>query len=338
MNKRILIVTHRADVHADLVVERIVAQGERPFRLNLDEFPADFALDLELVHGRWSGQITHLQSNDVLRVAEIGAVWARKTAAFAFVSEDLAPQEKAYASGETEHVLSGLLHALDCYWMSHPSAVRSALWKVEQLQRAARMGFRVPASLVANNAEPVLRFQAGVGGDMVFKTLSSPFLGADQVDADDRISTGIATTRIEGEHDEILDAVRELPCFFQQHIAKRYELRVTIIGDRVFAAKIHSQDNERTRVDYRDFSADVRYEATTLPPQIERRCLAFVHSYGLTFGAIDLIVTPDDEYVFLENNPGGQFLFIEQLVPELRMLDAVAQRLIEGAKSHEVMP
>lgn len=336
MSKRILIVTCRDDAHADLVSERIAAQAERPFRLNLDAFPADFSLDLELANGEWDGTITHTPSCDSLRLANIGAVWTRKTADFAFPSLDLTPQERAYAKGETEHILLSMLYTLDCYWMSHPSATRAAMWKGEQLLRAARLGFQVPASLIANQGDSVRRFRASVGGDIVFKALSSSFLGADKVDENDLTTTGLATTRIDNEHEQMLDAVAELPCFFQQYIDKRYELRVTVIGESVFAAKIHSQENERTRTDFRDFAADVRYEASTLPPEIAQWCLDFVHSYGLTYGAIDLIVTPDGEYVFLENNPGGQFLFIEQLVPELKMLDALAQRLIVGAREHGV--
>ena len=129
----------------------------------------------------------------------------------------------------------------------------------------------------------------------------------------------------------MLDAVAQLPCFFQHHVRKAHELRVTVIGDRLFAARIHSQDDPRTAADFRDFSAEILYEAATLPPELERRCIQLVHSYGLTYGAIDLIVTPEGEHVFLENNPAGQFLFVEQLVPELRMCDAVAQCLIDGA-------
>lgn len=334
MSNRILIVTNRTDIHADLVVEKIRARGHSPFRLNLDEFPAQFALDAEFRDGAWKGMIGHHASGETLDLADVGAVWTRKTADFAFASADLGAQEKVFANGETEHVLSGLLRSLNCYWMSHPDAVRSAMWKCEQKQRAARLGFRVPASLITNRSASALRFHAASDGDMVFKTLSSSFLGSDKVDADERISNGIATTRIGADDTAMLAAVEELPCFFQTYIDKDYELRVTIIDEKVFAAKIHSQDNERTKTDYRDFAADVRYEAAVLPDDVERRCREFVHSYGLTFGAIDLIVTPEGEHVFLENNPGGQFLFIEQLVPEFPLIDTVAQRLIEGAQAN----
>ena len=105
-----------------------------------------------------------------------------------------------------------------------------------------------------------------------------------------------------------------------------------MIGDALFAARIHSQDDPRTATDWRDMAAAIRYEAAALPAEVARRCLDFVHSYGLTFGALDLIVTPQGDYVFLENNPVGQFLFVEQLVPELDMTGALAECLTREAQ------
>jgi glutathione synthase/RimK-type ligase-like ATP-grasp enzyme len=333
MNKKVLVVTNCADVHADLVAQRVLARGASPFRLNLDEFPGHFTLEMRLDAGRWAGCLTHLPSNDTLPIADIGAVWLRKPAAFRFRSEDLGPQERAHAAAETEHILFSLLYALDCYWMSHPRAIRGALWKGEQLLRAARLGFRVPRSIVTNRPDSVREFRKAIAGDLIFKTLSSPVLSADKVGPADRIARHLPTTLVTDAHLGMLDSVGELPCLFQEYIPKKYELRVTVIGSEVFAARINSQDDERTRTDCRDLSAEIRYEPARLPPEIERRCRDFVHSYQLTFGALDLIVTPDDEHVFLENNPVGQFLFVEELVPQLAMLDAVAARLIEGARS-----
>lgn len=333
MKNDILVVTHSGDLHADLVIERLLGRDTRVFRLDLDRFPAQYQLDIRHHDGAPSGALHHLPSRSGIPLADIGAVWTRKSADFRFPSdEDFGPQERAFAIAETHHILTGLLLSLDAYWMNHPMASNGASWKGEQLRRASRMGFRVPSSLATNDGDAVRRFRADHGGAIIFKPLSSPSLGADEVDPADRIVPNLATTLITDEHDGMLDAVRELPGFFQQYIPKRYEVRATVIGGRVFAARIESQDDERTRIDYRDFSAEVDYLIERLPPEIERRCLDFVHSYGLTFGALDLIFTPDGEYVFLENNPAGQFLFVEQLVPELRMLDAVADSLIDGAR------
>lgn len=333
MTKRVLIVTNRADLHADIVHAKVAAQGGRPFRLDLDRFPVDYGIELGLDGGRWRGVLQHLPSGKELPVAEVGAVWMRKKAAFGFAAEPLAAQERAFAEAEAEQLLLGLLYSLDCYWMSHPNALRGAIWKNEQLQRAARLGFPVPPSIFTNRRATVEAFRRSAADGIVFKALSSASLAVDQVPPEERIAGMLPTTRIGDEHDAMLDSVAEMPCFFQHHIAKRHELRVTVIGDRVFAARIHSQDDPRTATDWRDMSAEIRYEADTLPAGIERRCLDFVHSYGLTYGALDLIVTPGGDYVFLENNPVGQFLFVEQLVPELDMTGALAACLIAGARA-----
>ncbi len=330
MAKRIMTVTIAGDLHADLVAERIAAEGEPMFRLNIDEFPEQFAVALELADGRWGGTLANTTTGDSLAITDIGAVWMRKKADFSFVSKQLAAQERAYAQAEAEHLLFSLLYSLDCYWMSHPLALRGAIWKGEQLKRAARLGFLVPPSLATNGRASVEAFMAAQG-EIIFKALSSSTLAAEEVAPEERLGRGLATTRITAEHEGLLDSVAELPCFFQRNIAKRHELRVTVIGDKVFAAAIHSQDDERTAIDCRDMSAEIRYEKADLPAEIERRCREFVHSYGLTFGAIDLIVTPDGDHVFLENNPAGQFLFVQQLVPELDMLGAVADCLRAGA-------
>jgi glutathione synthase/RimK-type ligase-like ATP-grasp enzyme len=333
MDRRILIVSNRGDLHADIVTEKIKTLGGSIFRLNVEEFPRDYHLTFDSGNGTCRGDIVHAPTGEQLSLSVIGAVWLRRFGEFAFLSGDLSAQEQAFARAESEQVLFGLLCSLDCYWMSHPSATRQAKWKGEQLLRAARMGFKVPPSIISNCRNAVDAFRDAMCRDIIYKTLSSPYLESDRVRPEERIAQGVPTTRITENDEPALDAVRELPCLFQQYIPKLYEVRATVIGKRVFAARIHSQDDPRTATDFRDFSADIKYEVEVLPIEIESRCLAFVHSYQLNYGAIDLIVTPDGEFVFLENNPAGQFLFVEQLVPELNMTDALAARLVEEANA-----
>ncbi|WP_028101741.1 ATP-grasp domain-containing protein [Pseudoduganella violaceinigra] len=323
----VLIISNSGDLHADLVAPLLAMRGMQCFRIDLDTFPRDYQLSQRFMHGALHGRLRHLPSGAQVGLHDIGAVWNRKSGEFAFPSTDLAPQELAYAQQESEQALFGLLYTIDCFWMSHPTALRGANWKGEQLQRAMCQGFRVPASIVTNDPGEARAFLSALPGEGIFKSLSSPLLGADRVDEDERIVNGLATTLVTQEMLDCLDAVGELACHFQEYIPKQYELRVTVIGERVFAARIDSQDDERTRVDCRDMSAEVRYSAVQLPPEIEQRCRSFVRSYGLAFSALDLIVTPEGDYVFLENNSCGQFLFIEQLVPEYRLLEAVADLL-----------
>lgn len=331
MPNSILIVTSSDDLHADIVAAKIAARGGTAFRLDLDHFPARFEIAIEFSHGRWRGELARHGGGERLDLDRIGAVWARKKAEFSFASADMGAQERSFACAETAHILFGMLHSLDCYWMSHPLAVRAGRWKGEQLQRAARLGFAVPPSLVTNRPAAAAAFGGGAPNGMAFKAVSSSSLAAETVAIEDRVAGGLPTTLVDPCDGAALAAVAELPCLFQHYIPKQHELRVTVIDKRAFAARIHSQEDPRTATDYRDFSAEIGYERAVLPAEIEERCLGFVHSYGLTYGALDLIVTPEGEHVFLENNPVGQFLFVEELVPELDMTGALADCLIEGA-------
>ncbi|WP_341503682.1 MvdC/MvdD family ATP grasp protein [Gallaecimonas sp. GXIMD4217] len=332
MPKKILIITNSCDLHADLMEPLLKARGQLPFRVNLDHFPKDYRIVQSVHAGHCGGYLEHIPTKKRIALDEVGAVWMRKPADYAFLSDDLSPQEAAFARQETDQAMFGWLYALDCFWMSHPVKMRGAMWKGEQLKRAQGAGFRVPRSIVSNCPDTVRRFQAEVGSDIIFKSLSTPHLAADEVADKDRIADGLATTLVTEDMLDALDAVSELPCHFQEYVHKQHELRVTVIGDQVFAAKLHSQDDPRTRIDSRDMSAQIRYERTTLPPEIERRCRDFVAGYGLNYSALDLIVTPDDDYVFLENNPNGQFLYVEQLVPELGLMAALADTLVKEAQ------
>lgn len=333
--KKILIITNSYDIHVDHFTPILKRLSQPFFRLNLDKFPRDYKVNQVFDSGELRSVIEHIPSGAKINLSEVTSVWNRKPAPFSFLSSDLAAQELAYAKEETEHVLFGLLYPMKCYWMSHPLNLRGAMWKSEQLSRAAKFGFNTPKSLVTNCPEEVRKFKSELSGDMIFKSISTPDLASIEVDDDERIADGLATTLVTDEIMESLDSVREIPCHFQGYVPKKYELRVTVVENRVFAAKIHSQTDERTKIDSRDMSAEILYESTELPEEIKERCIRFVNSYNLNYSALDIIVTPDDDYVFLENNPNGQFLYIQQLIPEFRILEAIADTLV-GAENVRV--
>ncbi|WP_374408560.1 MvdC/MvdD family ATP grasp protein [Pelagerythrobacter sp.] len=329
MNKpTILIVTHSSDVHADRVGAVIATREEPCFRIDLDRFPRDYRLAVALGEAGWRGHIVCQCTGAAIDVEQIRSVWMRKPAEFTFAAE-LSAQEKAFADGEANHLLLGWLNSLDCFFMSHPTALRAAGWKCEQLVRARRMGFIVPPSIVANEPGAARTFIANANSGAIYKTLSTPTLAAENVAEGDRVAGGLHTTMVE-PNDLDLESIEILPGLFQHYIPKSYEVRVTVVAGHVFAARIDSQSNDRTRVDFRHFDAEVAYDPIELPKSVSDNCRNFVTSYGLTYGAIDLIARPDGEYVFLENNPVGQFVFVEELAPALRITECVANVLIEG--------
>ncbi|PSB57762.1 MvdD family ATP-grasp ribosomal peptide maturase, partial [Chamaesiphon polymorphus CCALA 037] len=65
----------------------------------------------------------------------------------------------------------------------------------------------------------------------------------------------------------------------------------------------------------------------TLPADVEAKLLQFMEYFGLNYGAIDIIVTVDGRYVFLEVNPVGEFFWLE-LYAGLPISNAIADLLL----------
>src|SRR5207244_3359434 len=106
-------------------------------------------------------------------------------------------------------------------------------------------------------------------------------------------------------------AVRFMPVIFQADVPKRVEVRVTVVGEQLFAVEIDSQRTNRTRHDWRRFDANrTPYRRHNLPPAVQQACLRMVERLELRTGSLDLILTPDGRYVFLELNPGGRYDWI----------------------------
>lgn len=326
----ILVVSHSEDIHVDFVSSLLTGNNIQVFQLEVDCFPRDYSFWCSYTSSGIEGEIRHLTSDVAIRLEDIAAVWLRKPADFSFLDLDLAEQEIAYAVEETEHTLLGLLYSLNCFWISHPLCLRSAMWKLEQLNRAVSFGFAIPKSLITNMPSKVKVLAATNPDGIIFKALSSSWLCADKVEPDKQLCTGLATTLLTEQDLSDLSSVSKLPCHFQNYVKKDYELRVTVVGDKLFAARINSQNDPHTEVDCRKLNTNVSYSKYELPDDWARRILAFIQSYSLAYSALDFIVTTDKELIFLENNPNGQFLYIEQLVPELKLCQAVADLLLEN--------
>lgn len=344
--KDILIITSMVDPHADDMVLQLQSMGHTPIRLNTDDIPLNTSMSFG-----FSNAQTHWQSHIALHTDQRGtidinldnirSIWWRRPGEYFGLPPELSEQEREFAKGEIDHVLRGLWSLQECYWVSYPEHIRQASWKMEQLQRAAHFGFVVPRTLITSDPDAARAFYHTCNGQMIFKVLADPFLGAPKVaekhpDQPLPEARHTHTTLITEVELEMLDSIRLVPCQFQEYIPKKTELRVTIIGDELFIAEIDSQSNENTSVDWRNWNnggLEISYSKSTLPADLAEKCLKFVRSYQLNFSAMDFILTPDGRYVFIENNPNGQFMWIEKMVPEMRMTEALASCLIRGANS-----
>jgi len=189
--------------------------------------------------------------------------------------------------------------------MSPPTALWQAESKIRQLQAAAAAGLDCPPTLVSNDPIEIREFWAA-NGPLIAKPLKLGYFdyGATQA--------ATFTTAIDQEALADDSALVAAPVIFQPNIRKQFDLRVTIVGGDVFAATIDSQREPTARTDWRRTGTDLQHERHSLPDGLHQACLRLMQELGLQFGALDFVLTPEGRYVFLEVNPNGQWLWIEE--------------------------
>jgi len=322
-HEHILIITNKVDAHADIVIDELHARNAKFTRLNTEDFPRCVQLSYESENDDLV--VRCLDSGNVVSAEAIKSVWYRRPDP---VVIDVSITDEAFrklARQECTAAMEGLHQLLnEAFWINHPLALRKARPKIFQLSLARRLGFSVPKTIVTNDPDKAAEFVKRCPGDVVTKTLNQPSVDRDE----DRFFT-IFTHVLSSSDKKTLEAVRYAPTLFQEYIPKKVEIRVTIFGRAIFSAEIHSQQNALTRHDYRHIGVEIDYLPHKLPEKIEDLCLQLVSELGLVFGAIDLILTPNGEYVFLELNSNGQWYWIEQLT-ELPMRTALVDLLMKG--------
>lgn len=326
----ILIVTEMFDPHADAMILLLREMGHNPFRLHTADFPVRNSVSMELGNDGWEGVI-HAGSAQLL-IQHIRSVLWRRPAPYV-IPDDLTSEEREFVLDEVTHTLRGLWYSLDVYWMSFPPNIQRAGYKPEQLKRAISLGFDVPRTVVTSDPDKVREFYDQCNGDIIYKAISNGMHHETDPATGESRGKAIYSTPIRGEHLSTLENVRVSPTMFQEYVQKRSEFRVTVIGDDIFVAEIDSQAQERTRYDWRHYDVPMLISEGTLPGDITGRCFELVRSYGLNFGALDLILTPDGRYVFLEINPNGQWLWVQTKLPTMKMKEAMAACLTRGKAS-----
>jgi glutathione synthase/RimK-type ligase-like ATP-grasp enzyme len=310
----VLIVTHSADNESIALVTRALEQrGERAYRLDTDRYPTEVRLSLTCEDDAGPGREERGEPlgwidgpAGRLPLAEVTAVWYRRSSIGAGIPADLDPQLRRPSVEESRRMVFGMLAALEVPIVDRIDAIRRAEHKPLQLRLARRLGLDVPRTLSTNDPEAVRAFARGVPGGIVAKMMSSFAV------YEDGVENVVFTNAVSDADLADLDGLELCPMTFQERIDKALELRVTVVGRQIFAASIDSQASPRARHDWRRDGAALaagwkRYE---LPAEVAARTLALMDRLDLAYGACDFIVTPDGRHVFLEVNPSGEFMWL----------------------------
>lgn len=195
--------------------------------------------------------------------------------------------------------------------------------KAWQLKLAAQLGFRTPETLISNDPARVRSF-IGECAPVLVKYFTPHFWSDDA-----RRAVSQAGPTVLRDLSRVNDAsIAICPAIYQRLIDKRYELRVTVIGHRMFAARISSAD-DGSYLDWRDHCGHDDFVMTPMELDVDtaERVRLLVAKLGLKYGCVDLAVDQQGDTVFFEVNSGGQFLFVDDYIREFNLLGNFAAML-----------
>lgn len=325
----LLVIGTSVDPHIDAVL-RLLPSGLRVARFDVDRFPLESFVTLGSDHDPTPIQLSSSPGSPS-DLSTARAVWFRRTGMPRIRSEVADAAHRRFALDEAEALLLGVSHLLaGACWVSPFDASRRASSKLLQLDMARQSGLTVPDTLVTNDPARASAFLAA-HPRVVYKTLAFPTLR--YADRRTIVFSHLVTER---DH-QLLPSVACAPCLFQEYVEKAYELRITVAGSDFHCVRINSQASAQGKIDWRASPvADLSYEGARLPEGVEGALRNLLDRLGLRFGAIDMIVTPEGRYVFLEVNPHGAWLWLETIIgcpiaASLARLLATAARGAESA-------
>lgn len=309
----VLILASAHDFHAYVVELALQRRGTSVGQWDLASFgaerrgtifPSQGSFGLELNSG-------HLNLSDWPRT-----VWARRLS-FPKPPETSHDGDRKHIRQENSFFFQSAwwLLAENSQWVNPYESRRRAKSKIVQLRVAADSGLSVPATLYSNDPSRIRTFSEAHPQGLIYKPHRiSQFEEA----AGDFLlhTTAFSAGNFSDEELALCAGI------FQRRVPKAFELRVHVMGDFVLAARIDSQSSELGQEDWRDADfLELGIEPYVLPDAVMDSVKRTVRGLGLVFGIVDLIVTPGGEYVFLEVNEMGQFLWAERACPDLRLLE-----------------
>jgi glutathione synthase/RimK-type ligase-like ATP-grasp enzyme len=295
----VLVISTAIDESTSAVVDHLRERDVQVIRLDTEQFPFSTELSATL------GESLLLDWTQTNQAPMPSSVWYRRVRSPA-PPVDMNSGVYDFCVRESRSTLLGMLLASDARFMSPPSAVWAAENKVYQLAVARKLGIPIPKTLVTNSPTAIRSAFARLNGRMVIKPAKSGYVdfGPEQ--------HAIYTNRFLEEHLERVEAARLCPAIYQELLEKSCDVRVTLVGHQVFVAEIDSQSDPAAITDWRHTSnPNLPHRSGELPGEIIDGLFRLLDALNLSFGAVDLVRMKDGSYRFLEINPNGQWLWLE---------------------------
>lgn len=289
----IAIVSTAKDVHYRCVAEELRRMGKESFLVEIPKLGNEARFTMATggeLYQSWS-----VPGHGSVDLERVSSVWYRRIFSPVLKPALASKDDADWALREWREATTGAFQANGARFLNNPWAQELAAMKPYQLRVAQRLGLRIPDTIMTNDAEAARAFVRKHEGRVIHKVVKSPrarFMG---------------TKKWEPSDEAELKWLHLTPTLFQEQIVAPYELRITIVGRKIFAAEFPVASG----VTDARVLLDVPYKPHRLPEEIETLLLKLMGQLGLQYSTIDMKLRDDGEYVFLELNPQGQFLYVE---------------------------
>ncbi len=321
----VLIVSTVLDLATDAVVRELTRMGVRVTRWNTEQFPFWDGATISFDDGVHAEICSHPYGVPQ-PLDDVTSVWYRKVRT-PEKPEDMDRGVYDFCIREGRTAIVGLLLGGlpdGAHWTSHPSRIWAAENKPYQLRTAQRVGLTIPHTVITNWGQHIRAAHRSFDKNMVAKPARSGYV---EVEGE---PFAIYTSKVDAGDLADLSDVESSPAIYQPLIQKEADIRITVVGDRIFSARIDSQGDPAAQVDWRHTAdPDLPHSTFDLPSGIDAQIRAFMNRLDLRFGALDFVLTPNGELIFLEVNPNGQWLWLDDRLDE-GITKALALHLAHG--------
>jgi glutathione synthase/RimK-type ligase-like ATP-grasp enzyme len=240
----------------------------------------------------------------------VHGVWYRKpTLLEQSMLSNVPPKLREYTSDAIEqHCILIRSQFTQATWISPYYAIKQGNDKSLGLRYAHAVGLTVPNTLFTSDPNQARSFINQYPTTIV-KSLARtfPFI-------EGKGSTMFFAQKVHRGEAIDLDGLNLAPAVFQQAIDADFDIRVNVVGSRIFASKITNPGLLDSSVrDWRQghFTGTIQFEPYALPASTAKQCVDLTKKLGLKFGAIDLVRDKRGTIWFLEINPNGQWAFVD---------------------------
>lgn len=308
----ILILSEQIDNTTDIVCSWLNRYGCEFLRIN-DEDAHNPLMEIRIKDGKFT--VSYSDGSRVHDLSDIEICWCRR-GFFKFHIEERLPNVSVSTNESITRFLGNEGNTLEYFFyylfgkklsINHPANYNFN--KLIALHEAADIGFKIPNTVLCRDSADLKKF-VDENGSCITKSIQDimPIRYGDRYISAGKIGR-VEKSEIKHPH--------YWYSLFQKEIPKRYELRIFYWLGKMYAMAIFSQMDPKSKLDFRDVDVNGshpnRMVPYNIPKDIQLKLRKLMKKLRLESGSIDMIVTPENEYVFLEVNPVGQFNFVSEI-------------------------